>query len=1137
MKPTIEIYLGSSIEQPSENQFLLRLSSDLTDRGESAIIFANFFAGSSSRQIDFFVLTSKCACHVELKNYTATVIGGMNGPWKLKRPDGEVVVLEDYQNAYAQALQGKFAIGNVMRELAPQQSGGLVAGKKFFTTIESVICVYPELLPGSQVPNDYKVLTKGYLELLNFLCTHVRNPGWNVEDWRRFAMHLQLVKQTDPSENMEPKLAAAQKAVAEYQLRFKSFYSTDLPTLVGTSVQIGEQHVNSSQLLSYLSTGRHASLLGSSGAGKSLLAKHMMLDAIDHGWVPIILRAQTFDGKLVTLLDRSVAHLHPRTAGNLLTAAKKAGAPLVLVVDGYNECPDSLKGALLETLQAFYLRWATPVLVTSQEKVNLPEKLAGEELQLLDLTPAEKTAVFRSYCAQEIDGERLKSLTEPFRTPYEISLAAEGLNEFGSVVTRFQLFDSYIRRRCDVTSSPAAARLVLSDLSSEMAKRFTTSLPAWEAIGFVESALAAEPISIKLLDDIAHSGLLDVGQGFWSFRHELLGQFFAALALERTYKNSDNLAHELARPRNRNLAEFTLHLLTEPEHIIACFEALADPRVLYKALTGTIGTYAQQVAETEALRMFQRVIDDLTLVQLELKFPPPESPPRTWPILRIARGSNWSTYELCLLTSIGLGISDGRFIGEYVDLVERLESLEHKVLTDYRNEEKTASLDLQGMLFESFYVDQFVEPRPQFATAAIINAARQNTWLHFDSQTPERIEHLLKNVGSQRPGVLYFLCIVLRRYRGDKELPEGLAALLQHCWETGIYHLRIEALHLIQDFNILNGPRDEIKTILPTLHSKNVFVNSLLVEILGSYGLLEPVVELEAVSKELRQILETPEDVVARQQAHGAVTNIFEDIFQGVYDEAIEELSKKDKQLLYTMAALGAPSYGFFTDFILERLIKFDDPATLPAFKRWASEMDVDTPSTQEAVSCYELGVKGCARFMDEPPRLQNKDSNAWLAWQLYGELIFWTNKPTLDESTIREKCKSIWASLTGELVFAAVDPLVHLYSSDRKSSLTGGTLQDLFKRFRAPIRGILECGVIHLDSLSTIFVRGEEFAKKGRDRFVVAALGAVGNEKTIALLTPLIDSAELGALAVDSIRQLKQKRPNGEMRPLSIPY
>jgi hypothetical protein len=41
----------------------------------------------------------------------------------------------------------------------------------------------------------------------------------------------------------------------------------------------------------------------------------------------------------------------------------------------------------------------------------------------------------------------------------------------------------------------------------------------------------------SLIDEISRTGLLKIGQGFWTFRHEVMGQFFAAIALERSGAN------------------------------------------------------------------------------------------------------------------------------------------------------------------------------------------------------------------------------------------------------------------------------------------------------------------------------------------------------------------------------------------------------------------------------------------------------------------------------------------------------------------------------------------------------------------------------------------------------------------------
>lgn len=89
--PDILLFVGDLLQEPSEIQFLNRLTSDLRNRQQSAIIFTNFHAGKANQQIDFFVITSNCACVVELKNFTIPVFGQVNGPWKLKNADGNLV--------------------------------------------------------------------------------------------------------------------------------------------------------------------------------------------------------------------------------------------------------------------------------------------------------------------------------------------------------------------------------------------------------------------------------------------------------------------------------------------------------------------------------------------------------------------------------------------------------------------------------------------------------------------------------------------------------------------------------------------------------------------------------------------------------------------------------------------------------------------------------------------------------------------------------------------------------------------------------------------------------------------------------------------------------------------------------------
>jgi hypothetical protein len=87
---------------------------------------------------------------------------------------------------------------------------------------------------------------------------------------------------------------------------------------------------------------------------------------------------------------------------------------------------------------------------------------------------------------------------------------------------------------------------------------------------------------------------------------------------------------------------------------------------------------------------------------------------------------------------------------------------------------------------------------------------------------------------------------------------------------------------------------------------------------------------------------------------------------------------------------------------------------------------------------------------------LKITESNAWVAWQIYGEIIFWMSKPALDKSEINNKCRRLWEALTSELSYEAVDPLMQFQNSDRSVSLKGGLASRMFEEFREPIRKIL---------------------------------------------------------------------------------
>jgi hypothetical protein len=337
------------------------------------------------------------------------------------------------------------------------------------------------------------------------------------------------------------------------------------------------------------------------------------------------------------------------------------------------------------------------------------------------------------------------------------------------------------------------------------------------------------------------------------------------------------------------------------------------------------------------------------------------------------------------------------------------------------------------------------------------------------------------------------------------------------------YHLRLEALRVaernagtLQDF-----VREEMKAFLSTLHSNHLGLSSAIVEALLAYGMVQSPVTADEVAHELTEILAIPDDSVAELRAYRAISNIFEDVFQGAYWDAIERLSSAERVQLLTMAAMGAPPYGCSIDWIIAELLKAGDEKSLPAFVLWSLGINPRCGSHQDATRTFLLAVIGCAQFLREPLPFVKLETDAERAWETYGAILFWIHKPGLTLEETRAKCASLWNRLRTELAFEAVDPLFYMGQfAYRKSPFDEGDLfRELCAKFSEDVRFILEFSLKNRGRLTSIF--GQFRFAEDIPAFIIRSLGAVGNRHTIRLLEQFVDSPDLGSLSVDVIRKL----------------
>jgi hypothetical protein len=254
------------------------------------------------------------------------------------------------------------------------------------------------------------------------------------------------------------------------------------------------------------------------------------------------------------------------------------------------------------------------------------------------------------------------------------------------------------------------------------------------------------------------------------------------------------------------------------------------------------------------------------------------------------------------------------------------------------------------------------------------------------------------------------------------------------------------------------------------------------------------------------------------------VSNLFENVYQDVFWDAISALDRDDRVRLFTMAALGAPRDGFSTDYILRELLQLADARALPAFLRWATTIDTRSLLPQQATACYVLGMRGCSQYLDGPPRPEQPETDADRAWHACGAIIFWLYKPGLSLPERRAAAAQWWELLHSKWPLQAVSVLLQLeqagYGVGRDDRQI---LDELCSIFADQVRSVLEFGLVNRSSLTEI-LRRLHFGEAA-PATLIRWLGVVGNRQTVRLLGDLVDAPDLGPHAVGALRNLNRRQ------------
>ena len=1117
----VEIYWGDRPGVPSEIGFLGQLEADLNQRGLPAIVLANFFTPRRARQIDFFVTTDTHACHIELKGYNEPLIGQVNGAWSTQRRDGSVEII-DRQNPYTQALECKFSLSDTIRALAKESKGiPSPPSGQFYRHFDSVVCVFPHLAAGSEVPNNYKVRTLGYAEFIDFLAGPGACLPWDRSHWMMLIRSLALTRAWIGA------AAAAQDAravISDYSRNLNAFYSPRLHEHIPLPFAAGDPSaaappVTATGLLGLLKDARHIQLVGPSGCGKSHLAKHATLASAAAGQLAIFVDAGLYEGRLSALLDRCIGRHTSYSAQDVLRAAETIGDPTVVMIDGFNECPHPSQERLLGDLSAFCLRRPVQTVITSQSDIPAPEILRGVTLRAGPLDPGHRVTVLASYGTPEILDD-----CEPFTTAYELSIAAQCTNELRGITSQATLFDAFIRQCLNTSRSPAHLRDVLRHLSMVMNEGLVTWLRVEEVWRIAERVVRARSAPLTVIDEALGSSLTIIQDGRFSFSHELLGRFLLAESILLNHTSSAQIVDELRRPRHRDIPKLVIPLETDPDRVKHVLDGLADSRLFSEAMLGHLGQSAERTVRAAAEDLLARVTAGLASTVFNV--PNPYQ-------LNVTGGHELLKSEQALIAAVGIMVFHGELVDAAVTLLDATDAATRR----------SASTDISGPGPTSTEIVSAVLAGPYNPTvtapaARILLDAHRHAYIdsRFGGREPaagttdQTIAHVLTNTCPDSYGRLLLVCSMLDSTRSI-ETGIHLPAVLKLCWESRAYHVRFAGLQTAELFaqTLHEHPlHEQIVETLDTFVTANLDsgTSTILVDALHAYDMIESPARTEEIQAEIEDLLQGEWTTERCEVAYHVVSSQFEGVVSDAYSTAVDSLDYKRRTTLYTMASIGSSPHGFWNAWLLQSLADTHDSRTLPAFDRWTTKLNLENSFIQNVGTCYACAMQGIAQFVDTPPQLISCRTADEEAWQCLGAILFWMSKPELDISHLTTLCAPHWHRLGTDLAPATADAVYWLAQPEVVSGAEHRPiLSRMIEIFPDHLRSIFEWSLLHIESLTSVFGyggRGTQINRPNRTAHeIISVLGLVGDENTIRLLQPYVDNQDLGASAIQAIRSL----------------
>ena len=451
--------------------------------------------------------------------------------------------------------------------------------------------------------------------------------------------------------------------------------------------------------------------------------------------------------------------------------------------------------------------------------MEVDDELIQATIQLLEPDEDERSEVFRAHGGSGVPAD------QAFRTPFELSLAAECEADLDPGSSSADLYAAYVQR----LAPKEAVRRGLRLSALTMVDEFRSAIPISRAASILSSA-AELGLGADDVDETLGCRALVADQSHVFFRHELLGHFLATEALVLAAADSSALVDALGLPGREDLRRLSLAVERNPERRTALFTAFRDHRFYVAAVRGELGLepveYVRSAIAGALADAAFAMSDESTRIVYELQ----------GPIFDARRESDVRIVpnQSALIAAAGALALEGHFLDEIAALLDATDARALSRLSDSADEGVNAPVTA----VVSASVHAWTRPGVSLGSATPVLIETCESDSTYRGGDPSAAARLCDGAGSRSWTRLYLACILARYQFGEERV---VTKLLRRAWEANGYHLRLIALMMVHFTGSRLGEdtRDELAVLLNGFSTENWALQSSIVEALAACDRLE----------------------------------------------------------------------------------------------------------------------------------------------------------------------------------------------------------------------------------------------------------------------------------------------------------